>query len=228
MASVRKRKMARSSIKKATRKTKDRQRKVNISSNPIIAKNWDYSLTLSQNYDNLGLRSKLQSPAGGQEAKLDKAIMKEPLPNSSFLERDDDEFGPEKSSSSDEEVVAELNEDDIPEGEARIIRDSEGQVVKVVYGKKRRHIETSSSAEDDGPATKSETVKELEAFASRPVVKRERKPSGREEAWLEALHKKHGDNFRKMFLDRKLNVNQQTEGDIKSRIMKWKSRNGIA
>ncbi|SCU84163.1 LAFA_0D08526g1_1 [Lachancea sp. 'fantastica'] len=228
MASVRKRKMARSSIKKTSRKNKDRHRKINISGNPIIAKNWDYSLTLSQNYEKLGLRAKLQTPAGGQEAKLGASVMKEPLSTPSFLEYDDDEFGPEESASTEQNLTLEPEEEEIPEGEARIVRDSEGNVVKVIYGTKQSDVGSDDIDEAEDPATKTETIKELEAYASRPAIKRARKPSGREEAWLKALYEKHGDDFRAMFLDRKLNLNQQSEGDIKKRIIKWRAANEVA
>ncbi|CEP60385.1 Nop16p LALA0_S01e09538g [Lachancea lanzarotensis] len=231
MASVRKRKMARSSIKKTSRKHKDRQRKINISGNPIIAKNWDYSLTLAQNYEILGLRSKLQTPAGGQEAKLGTSVMKEPLSTPSFLDDDEDEFGPEeKAPPTEQNVTSEPEEEDIPEGEARIIRDSDGNVVKVVYGRKQSNAGSGDvdEAGDEESTVKTETVKELEDYASRPAIKSARKPSGREEAWLKALSQKHGDNFRAMFMDRKLNVNQQSEGDIKKRIIKWRAANSTA
>ncbi|SCU89026.1 LADA_0E13300g1_1 [Lachancea dasiensis] len=226
MASVRKRKMARSSVKKASRKHKDRRRKVNITSNPIIAKNWDYSLTLAQNYELLGLRSKLQSPAGGREAKLDKVVSKEPVTSSTFMESDD-EFGPESKTTDSEEEEDVLDEESILQGEARIIRDSEGTVIKVLYGKKKGSAtELAADNGSDSPA-ETNTVRELKAFASRPCVKKERVPSEREELWLKALYEKHGDNYKKMFFDKKLNINQQSEGDLKRRLERWKTRHAI-
>ncbi|CUS21938.1 LAQU0S04e04280g1_1 [Lachancea quebecensis] len=226
MASVRRRKMAKSSVKKATRKLKNSSRKVNITGNPIIAKNWDHSLTLSQNYEKLGLRSKLQDPAGGKEASLEKVIAKEPLAKTPFSGDSDEEWDSDSDNSTRNAADDVVSEENIPLGEARILRDNEGNVLKIVYGKKDVGGGDESSAVVSQQETT--TVKELKAFAARPVVTKVRTPSEREELWLKSLYEKHGDDYRKMFFDKKLNVMQQTEADIRKRVIKWKLRNKIS
>ncbi|KAL6950891.1 hypothetical protein ACO0QE_000173 [Hanseniaspora vineae] len=243
MGSVRARKMARSSVKKATRRTKDKQREANIRGNAIIAENWDYSQTLAQNYKRLGLKSKLGTAAGGQEADLSSKIMKKSLVRAQTIADmdSDDEDVDDAASGADFINPEELNSDGefdeakIPAGEARIKRDSDGQVVKVIYGSKKFDIDESvevlKKAEQNKNAQKNkaetQVVQQLEEYANRPIVRHERVESEREDEWLEKLYKKHGSNYKKMFFDSKLNIYQQSEGDLKKRVEKWKARKGL-
>ncbi|ODQ79698.1 hypothetical protein BABINDRAFT_161412 [Babjeviella inositovora NRRL Y-12698] len=216
MTSVRKRKMARSSVTKMTRRVKDKRRTVNIHSNPLIAANWDHSLTMAQNYKKLGLTVKLSRAAGGEEKALAvevkneakrRAAMKDAVPPVPFGEADPST---------------------IPAGEARIVRDDEGEVVKIIYGTMAVSSQGhNASKQDQDESTKTEVVKKLEELAATAYVKRERTQSERENDWCRSLHEKYGDDFDKMFWDKKLNVWQHSKGELRKKLTKWKKANGI-
>ena len=68
-------------------------------------------------------------------------------------------------------------------------------------------------------------IPELEEQAKHSKPKRPRMQSQREREWIERLVERWGDDWGGMFRDRKLNPQQQTEGDLKRRVGIWKSRN---
>ncbi|ODV93390.1 hypothetical protein PACTADRAFT_51986 [Pachysolen tannophilus NRRL Y-2460] len=224
MVSVRKRKINKSSVKRVSRRNKDKQRKINISSNPIIAANWDHSLTLEQNYKKLGLKSRLGKYAGGTE--------KDVIGRS----RREKEVGEGEKITELQSSVNELESHDpskIPEGEARIIRDNEGKVLEIIYGTKPRSLlvgsigqDKSGSRSDSDSETETEVVKKLKELSkidkSKPRIQSER-----EQEWVSKLYAKYGDDYEKMKWDKKLNIYQQSSGDLKRRILKWKRANDI-
>lgn len=206
--------MARSPVKKNTRRTKDKQRNINVYSNPIIAKNWDKSLTLQQNYKRLGLRAKLGHMAGGVEKKVESLTE---LRNKKKNKDKDDIVTIDKIEHTDDPSK-------IPEGEARIIRDPEtNEVLKVIYGTMKAEDEESDEDKVDNSV-----IKQLEEYAEQhSKVKKERHLSDRESDWLKSLYEKYGDDYEKMKWDKKLNIYQQSAGDLKRRINKWKKGNGL-
>lgn len=70
-------------------------------------------------------------------------------------------------------------------------------------------------------------VKQLEAAAMAGIKKtRPRMQSRREEEWIEALVRTWGENYKGMMGDRRLNPMQQSEGDLRRRIERWKEGRG--
>lgn len=135
----------------------------------------------------------------------------------------------------------------IPET-VKIVRDPDtGAIIQVLHdgvvdtepSKKRKPLNDSLSSDDEAllsqhdlrplyPSTEKKErhegiISELEKqVMAGETKKRPRKQSTREEAWIERLIKKYGDDVNGMVRDRKLNPMQQSEGDLRKRVRRWK------
>ena len=122
--------------------------------------------------------------------------------------------------------------------EVRVVRDSKtGAIVSVPDGRKEREgrnplidplNDLSDSEAEDGEEEREDTgrsrgiVPDLEEAAKYSKKKRPRRQSQREREWIERLVEKWGDNWGGMVRDRRLNPQQQTEGDLRKRVGLWK------
>ena len=112
-------------------------------------------------------------------------------------------------------------------GEARIVRDADGNITNIIYGAtgeaRLDQLEEASAAPQHGQGDEHTTdvVKALMERAGRGV-KVQRTQSEREREWIERLVARYGDDYAAMCRDRKLNPYQQSEGDIRKRVGKWR------
>lgn len=105
-----------------------------------------------------------------------------------------------------------------------------GAIVSVQHEKSEREnplrdpLNELSDSEDEEVLEGSHRgiVPELEEQARYSRPKRPRMQSQREREWIERLVERWGDDWGGMFRDRKLNPQQQSEGDLKRRIGVWK------
>lgn len=188
----------------------------------------DKKETLAQNYRRLGLLARLKTPTGGTE-KLLKSSSAQDEANKAAAAAKSDPFAISS--------IAELG----ALSEAKVERDSEGNIVRVISRKANplndplNEVDTDSEAEDeyanaeewggindDGVGT-TDVVKSLIEEAKNPVAPKIRYQSEGEREWLEKLVAKHGDDTRAMARDPKLNPMQQTASDIAKRLKKLKA-----
>ncbi|KAF9311610.1 Nucleolar protein 16 [Podila horticola] len=196
MATVRRRRTIKTPSRKVSRKTANKhKRKVNVIGNKIIRENWDKKATLRQNYARLGLLPSLNGVTGGIEVKDEEELM-------------------ENEQKSLEELAESLSAE-----QGIIQRDDAGNIINVIVGKVKTPEELAELMERDIEPVKAKTdvVRALERQAAN-VLKVERHASDGEVAWAAKLVEKYGDDYEKMFRDRKLNPNQQTVGQIRRRI----------
>ncbi|KAK9370993.1 ribosome biogenesis protein Nop16 [Lipomyces kononenkoae] len=210
MVSVRRRRKEKSSLPKVTRRHKDKQRKVRIKSNAIIAANWDEKLTLSQNYKKLGLTARLSRPTGGIQQELKPASPSDPVATGATVRAlESDAAAPSNAIT-----------------EAKIVRDPEtGAIIRFEELKRTEFDDAPTPAPISSSTT--DVVRQLEEYAGRGERKVVRSQSEREQAWIDELVKKHGDDYEAMKKDRKLNIWQQSAGDLRRRVEKWKKRGAV-
>lgn len=223
---VKKNRSSRSRVKTGTTgRTKAGKKKVNFLGNETIRQNWDRKLTLAQNYENLGLSVKLKGRAGGVEKRA----------------------GTLANTTSDSLAISTgIKTGKLVPGEVQVVRDEEGNIIEIIDPEERQkqdnplndplndleesmQMDTNEYEEDSTPTTRNPIVAQLEAQAAAELEeieknKKPRKQSAREEEWIENLVQKYGDDYAGMFRDRKLNPMQQSEGDIKRRVKKWKAK----
>ncbi|KAH7132151.1 nucleolar protein 16 [Dendryphion nanum] len=220
-----------SSLPKVRQKPKSKKK---ILSNPIIAANWNQKETLSQNYRRLGLAARLNHATGGTE----KTIKLLGLNDASSSRAD----APANSTADKLNIVSTAPEATELE-EIQVERDPEtGAIIRVLGGDQKPNPlnDPLNDLDDDGEPeewsgfamvpeggeSENPVIRQLEEAARNGVRKAPRKQSKGEEEWIERLVAKYGDNYSKMVWDRKLNPFQQSEGDLRRRIQKWKKSHG--
>lgn len=212
MVSVRTRRTRQTKQTKAPRKKKFKKSKKLNFGNQIIADQWDDSLTTAQNYRALGLAQRLSRSTGGTEKSL--KVVKPKAVDSDFSISD-------LSSSSEEEPEEEEPEEnqstdpaDIVEGTAKIIRDKDGNVEKVIYGTKKLYRPDS------------EAVKRLKQQAALKK-KKQHVLNEMDLQMVEELHARYGTDFAKMKWDIELNPYQHSEGQLKKMFKLWKENDQV-
>ena len=182
-------------------------------------------MTLAQNYQRLGLSTKLGNATGGIE-----------------------KYGKENQKPTSVDSLAlptARKTGKVQTQEVRVERDPEtGNILRVVRPEEEGESEnpnplndplndlmddehTNQALEPDTGVVaelEREVAEEAEALAR----KRPRQQSSREGEWIDRLVQKYGDDTKAMTRDKKLNPMQQTEGDIKRRLRKWEQKKASA
>lgn len=160
--------------------------------------------------------SRLKTPSGGNEIKLGNAPAAKPKAN------------PFAITTTEKAVLS----------EAKVERDADGNIIRVIRRKDNPLNDLLNSDDDDDENNdddeeeeewggivhdgeqNTEVVQSLIEASMNPAPKKPRHMSEREVEWLENLVEAHGDDTNAMARDRKLNPMQQTARDIAKRLKK--------
>ncbi|KAF9228638.1 hypothetical protein BS17DRAFT_772278 [Gyrodon lividus] len=196
---------------------------------------WDPTKTVRQNYLALGLQHTL-NPISSGGSEVGPGCTRDKINTSHSPSTAISYDGDRPSGIEDRPTCA----SELPKGFGRIIRDSSGAVTFVELHEDGEAEQTSkhdidmdppmtteselriwaqASSEEswrraDSGITDNTIVKELENLAA-SANERRRHSSVGERSYLERLIKKYGDDLNKMALDRRLNPEQKTVGELK-------------
>ena len=177
------------------------------------------SLTLAQNYHRLGLVARLKGRTGGIE-KVTSSHKDTPASSA----KSTDSLSIARKAVAVSELPLARIERDPKTGAAHIVR-TESETENPLNDPLNPITENRS--QDSGHhGADNDIIKELEEQAKLEAKKQPRQQSGREEEWLSKLVAKHGEDYGAMMRDVKLNRFQQTEGDIRRRVKRWKTKQG--
>lgn len=201
----------------------------------LLLKYRDKKETLTQNYRRLGLVSRLRAPTGGVEKRLSKSSTDVDTLKAAAAAAD------KASSSGSGNPFAITSVEKAIISEAKVERDADGNIVRVLRGKDNplndplNEFDGDDDDENEGGGAEEwggimdgggadedtpEVVRALIEQAQNPAPKKARHLSEREQEWLASLVAKHGDDTRAMARDAKLNPMQQTAADIGRRLKK--------
>ncbi|KAG8964368.1 Nucleolar protein 16 [Tulasnella sp. 419] len=201
----------------------------------VIQDAWDNTKTLLQNYQALGLAVNLSaSNSGGVERPLVGGAGSN-APSSDLApipEQATHIHQPRESHL----AMTNTNTNGLRKGFGRIVRDDDGNVIRVEMPEEDRTTEmstdspsgvdevlvsgssgalsTSTPLDSANKTQKTEVIEELEKLANRKLVQ-PRYASQHEMVWLRSLVQAHGDDLNQMARDRRLNVWQKTAGEIR-------------
>ncbi|KAL8383090.1 hypothetical protein RB595_006715 [Gaeumannomyces hyphopodioides] len=235
---VRQKRKARSSRPKVQQSNKPKKQ-LNPMGNSIIARNWNKNETLTQNYRRLGLLNRLKAPSGGVDKTAEATHPsggggggKQPLAISSAVPGAVREVRVERDASGKIVRIVRPGEDENPLNDPLndILSDDDDSGPGNGGGGGHDGWDGLSDDEDEGDERRRAIKKDrpykvaddLERMARAPVAKTVRHISEREAEWLGRLAAKHGDDFRAMARDHRLNPMQQTPAQIAKRMRRWK------
>ncbi|KIO27130.1 hypothetical protein M407DRAFT_243465 [Tulasnella calospora MUT 4182] len=231
MANPRQKRKQRSGTYKPVRTTKQRNLNImpsvkGIAGAAAVRAAWDKKKSVNHNYAAIGLATG-GKPVSGKGAA--------PWPHALASTRPVEMAA--ESNSSGEPVASSSTSKDIPKGYARIIRDEQGNVVRIEEAEDQDSSTVGDGLpawatqrldlfddEDENPqktdgAPKTDVVRALEERASK--WKQASVPQSENEIkWLMSLVQAHGDDIDAMHMDVKRNVWQRTPGELRRAIKK--------